>query len=348
MTEEIAAIDTSPIEALLAIKTKQDQLQQLVERAEASRSKVSEAVFRRVAQDYETRRLALEAEAKPLRRKARQEHARLEPLHERLRRQVEEAKLDKEELEFRHAVGELSDEEFTQRGKTAGELLDTRKKDFAEADDLAQRFVAVMGAAEAEPEPAPRAAEAAPPAERPRAAAAPAAASSEPATRGGDQTAALPKGTARPLAPPTATGATLASQARPADDGAEATAWISPEAMARPAAGAGGEEEHAGAGTMVMRFARLVAPDGEPPAEYQLGLRTTIGRTPDNDITIANALVSRHHAVISFSANEYAISDLKSGNGTFVNDNRIEQHVLAEGDRIKIGPMLFVFRAADE
>ena len=341
MSEEIASIDTSPIDALLQIRAKQEQLQQLVERAESSRTKVSEAVYRRVTADYDTRKRALETEAKPLRRKARQEHARLAPIHERLQRQVEEARLDKEELEFRHDVGELGDEDFGQRSHAAEELLTARQRAFAEADELSQRLAGVMGAAEADAEPSVPAA--------------PAAAAARPVTvprlttearfDDNDSTATLAQGPPPELDP----GATVMTPPlgaeQEADGGdSEATAWIPAEQVAQaPIA----EQEGPAEGTLVMRFARLAA-EANSGEEYQLGLRTTIGRTPDNDITIANGLVSRHHAVITYSNNGYGVADLNSGNGTFVNDQRIEQHTLAEGDRLKIGPSVFVFHAAEE
>jgi hypothetical protein len=330
MSQEIASIDTSPIDALLQIRTKQEQLQQLVERAESSRSKVSEAVYRRVSADYEARKRALEAEAKPLRKKARQEHTKLAPIHERLRRQVEEARLDKEELEFRHSVGELGDEDFSQRNRAAEELLATRQQAFTEADELSQRLAGVMGAEEAEPEPAAK------PAAR-------SAAGRKVATESrfddNDTTATLAQVEEDDAGATVMTTAPPPGETAPGDS--EATAWIPADQV--PTA----EQNVPAEGTMVMRFARLVA-EGSSGEEYQLGLRTTVGRTPDNDITIANGLVSRHHAVITYSNNGYVVADLNSGNGTFVNDQRIEQHTLAESDHLKIGPTVFVFHAAEE
>jgi adenylate cyclase len=96
-----------------------------------------------------------------------------------------------------------------------------------------------------------------------------------------------------------------------------------------------------------MSVARLVTEGQHPPQEFPLGVRTTIGRTPDNDIEISNVSVSRHHAVVTFADNKYVIADLRSGNGTFVNDERIDQRLLAEGDRVEIGPTIFVFHAPE-
>ncbi len=51
--------------------------------------------------------------------------------------------------------------------------------------------------------------------------------------------------------------------------------------------------------------------------------RITIGRDPDNDITLADSQVSRHHAQITIAQGKFQITDLNSTNGTWVGDNRL-------------------------
>ena len=41
----------------------------------------------------------------------------------------------------------------------------------------------------------------------------------------------------------------------------------------------------------------------------------------------------------------YVITDLDSGNGTFVNDERVKTRKLKDGDRVRLGDRAFVFRA---
>ena len=163
MQEEVRQIDTAPIDALLGIQAEQDQLKGLVAKAEETKGKVSDGVYRRVRKDYDSRLEALEARARPLRDKAREEQGRLRPVHERLRQALEDARLDVEELKFRREVGELKEEEFASRRSALDEALAQKDRDFQEADALAQRFVSVVGvlpppAAQPEPEPptAPR------------------------------------------------------------------------------------------------------------------------------------------------------------------------------------------------
>jgi len=68
------------------------------------------------------------------------------------------------------------------------------------------------------------------------------------------------------------------------------------------------------------------------------GDRTTIGRSPDNDIFLDDVTVSRKHAVLVQSAGEIQIEDLGSLNGTFVNRRRIDSATrLESGDEVQIG-----------
>ncbi|MBD3390689.1 MAG: FHA domain-containing protein [Chitinivibrionales bacterium] len=64
----------------------------------------------------------------------------------------------------------------------------------------------------------------------------------------------------------------------------------------------------------------------------------TIGRLPENTISIANMGVSRRHVRIERDINRnYVLTDLDSLNGTFVNDKKVKKTALATGDKIAIG-----------
>jgi hypothetical protein len=68
------------------------------------------------------------------------------------------------------------------------------------------------------------------------------------------------------------------------------------------------------------------------------GERTTIGRSPENDIFLDDVTVSRKHAVLLQQDDGYHIEDLGSLNGTFLNRKRIESSSrLENGDEVQIG-----------
>ena len=68
----------------------------------------------------------------------------------------------------------------------------------------------------------------------------------------------------------------------------------------------------------------------------------TVGRAEDSDLIIASTRVSRHHCEIANEAGKLAIRDKGSGNGTFVNGEKVQQQVLGPGDEVRIGPLTFV------
>ncbi|MFH1228461.1 MAG: FHA domain-containing protein [Planctomycetota bacterium] len=61
-----------------------------------------------------------------------------------------------------------------------------------------------------------------------------------------------------------------------------------------------------------------------------------IGRDPTCDVKIDNPGVSRHHAKIEKQNDAYVLSDLDSGNGTFVKGEKITKHYLNDGEEIAI------------
>jgi hypothetical protein len=64
----------------------------------------------------------------------------------------------------------------------------------------------------------------------------------------------------------------------------------------------------------------------------------SIGRSPENDVVVSNALVSRQHAKLTLDDSGCRITDLGSGNGIFVNGERVEGTTrLTPGDIIDIG-----------
>ncbi|MBI5653156.1 MAG: FHA domain-containing protein [Chloroflexi bacterium] len=71
----------------------------------------------------------------------------------------------------------------------------------------------------------------------------------------------------------------------------------------------------------------------------------TLGRASVNDIVLRDQKASRNHARIECSASGCALIDLGSGNGTRVNDERIERATLNAGDLIAIGDSTLRFES---
>ena len=66
----------------------------------------------------------------------------------------------------------------------------------------------------------------------------------------------------------------------------------------------------------------------------------SVGRSPENDITVEDVSVSRKHLIILISEGKYYIRDLKSTNGTFLNKRAIDagdEYEVEEGAPITLG-----------
>lgn len=66
-------------------------------------------------------------------------------------------------------------------------------------------------------------------------------------------------------------------------------------------------------------------------------LPATLGRGPENDITVVDNSVSRQHAEILEKKNKPFINDLDSANGTQVNGSKIKSSFLSDGDLLQLG-----------
>jgi len=74
----------------------------------------------------------------------------------------------------------------------------------------------------------------------------------------------------------------------------------------------------------------------------------TLGRSKRNDVVIDNMAVSRRHAKIYREGPRHIVEDLKSLNGTFVNNKKVSQWILSDNDQILIGKHTLVFIEEEE
>ena len=72
--------------------------------------------------------------------------------------------------------------------------------------------------------------------------------------------------------------------------------------------------------------------------------RTIIGRGADCDIRLRDPLTSRHHATIEPRDGEWWLVDLDSTNGSRVNEERIKEACLQDGDTLQLGASVFKLR----
>ncbi len=69
----------------------------------------------------------------------------------------------------------------------------------------------------------------------------------------------------------------------------------------------------------------------------------TFGRSSEADVVLPSVKASRLHAEIRLWDADYIIKDLKSRNGVYLNDNRVDVAVLRTGDVIRLGDVDFHF-----
>jgi hypothetical protein len=155
MLERIEEIETDAIEELGRIKRDQELLEDRLRMMQERKEGVSEVVFERVRGDYRTRLAALEDEARPHKERARREFAKLQALESEIRQGRDAVRLEKEELEFRHSLGEFPDEDFERRGAELAEAIDQREVELAGVESLRERFFAAVRSREELDHPAP-------------------------------------------------------------------------------------------------------------------------------------------------------------------------------------------------
>lgn len=97
-------------------------------------------------------------------------------------------------------------------------------------------------------------------------------------------------------------------------------------------------DTHAGNGLLVVR-------SGDQTGErFALDDKiVSIGRHPECTIYLDDVTVSRRHAEVHQVGGAYVVRDLGSLNGTYVNQERVEERQLGHGDELQIGKFRMVF-----
>jgi hypothetical protein len=96
----------------------------------------------------------------------------------------------------------------------------------------------------------------------------------------------------------------------------------------------------------IIAYASLDEMDGSGTHHVLTKTAVCIGRSVDNDIRLANDSISSHHAEIHRKRKGgFYIVDLASANGIYVNDKKVAQVELHDGDMIELGEVRLRFTA---
>lgn len=91
-----------------------------------------------------------------------------------------------------------------------------------------------------------------------------------------------------------------------------------------------------------MKVVLVMFKDGERRDFPVTAEKTVIGRRQDSSLRIQTADVSRQHCEIFQNGKEIIVRDLGSSNGTYVNGKRVAEARLMAGDKLSVGPIIFV------
>jgi hypothetical protein len=89
----------------------------------------------------------------------------------------------------------------------------------------------------------------------------------------------------------------------------------------------------------------IVKPPHGPGQEVDITKPSfTIGRKADNDLRLEDPAVSGYHARVVKVQEVLFLEDLRSTNGTLINDHKVDRKQLQDADMIKIGQYRIIYR----
>lgn len=328
--------DAAPADDLAALKKQIDEVRTRMAQMDELKAGVASAVYVRVRADYELRLISLEERAGPLKLSAQKAYATVSSELNRLEAEHQALDLDRQEVEFRHQLGEFDVAERQRRLKSLDEKVASKAAILDRGRKLRERFLGAVGD-ESEllvTMIAPAATAAQPMGmtmEMPRPAALPASSADAHIVTGRlsipdaptGQLGAVPEMLPAIKPPPMPAGGTMVLPA---------------VKVSKPPA-----ETLA---TGVVRLARLVPQNPEAGKQTTvLGVTLTrIGADAGNELRVGGPGVEARHAEIEPSTAGFVLRDHGSRHGTRVNAERIKERVLANEDVIQIGAARFVFR----
>jgi hypothetical protein len=117
-----------------------------------------------------------------------------------------------------------------------------------------------------------------------------------------------------------------------------------PPLRGRPPGDTGASAPPSVSGRAGSRITHMLVVDG-PGTRHDLTTgRNVIGRGTEADIRLPDTGVSRKHVDVVLEGGVATVEDLGSTNGTLVNGRRVSRQALADGDVIRIGHSVLVYR----
>jgi Protein of unknown function (DUF3662)/FHA domain len=99
-----------------------------------------------------------------------------------------------------------------------------------------------------------------------------------------------------------------------------------------------------GLGRLTQRTSHVLVVDGPGTKHVLEPGSNVLGRGTEADIRLPDTGVSRKHADVQLHGNTVVVEDLGSTNGTLVNGRRVAHQDLADGDVIRVGHSVLVYR----
>ena len=320
--ELLAGVDLAPIDALKALKQEADLLRSRRASMEALKADFAEPVYRRVDADYTRQLDAVEKKAEPLRQQALAAYAGLRNAVREIDAAHDAVKLDRQEIDLRHKLGEFDAAERDRRAAAIENALNESRAAHERAQALRSRFLEVFpDEAELDKASAPRPAMTTP--VRPII---------------GEGRIHAPPPTIEPAMTRVLPVLDLPEPPKPPAAAKAPPAPVAPPPVPGTVAGA--------AATMFLRTARLVPQSPEAGrAAIPLPPRpVTLGNDGTAEIQVGGPGVEPRHAEININAKGYTLVDLGSKLGTLVNAEPVQERLLRHEDVIQIGAARYVFR----
>ncbi|HPQ80385.1 MAG TPA: FHA domain-containing protein [bacterium] len=287
---------------------------------EQNKEQVSPVVYDRVRRDYDSRLKEATAELLQKKKSVDQELASLRETRKKIHSQLDEHRHRLEEIKFRNTLGEFSEEEYQSSARTEQDKIAKFETVIGAVDTNINRYEAIFeGEVElfATPETEPAGDD---------------SAVHEVSNISGIPHDAEPITDAKGFVIDEGTGPDYFGGATDADRTSPEIEESQTERGAPPPEG--------------KRLARVVIISGDDAgASYPVKGTVSFGRAESNTIVLKDSKASRQHAQIQQQGSEYVVVDLNSSNGTYVNGQRIEEHVLSNGDEIMVGDAVMQFQA---